>query len=430
MTERLPCQTEGCRATILPTTAAKTGGYCMPCHQEQERQKRQAYIEKHRRTVNVYEGVTDRVEILKLMHTPAPYDPLIQYVPYPLAKEQVYESLTDEEAVRMRDYALELLAEGDQSRSRDILSSLVCYRNMNIADCLPELLNREMYRPAILYKDAAPEVRDPLLERVEEDDKHRSDILLALSWIGDSAVVGRFREWRASRPSWAERLYVAPEAYAPVAGWELAPEGDRRDLVHGPSYPVQVKADAGASSRPKTDARFLSDSDCACPWCGGKLTILMDADTAHPSLAHLNLTLDRLQIATCVRCGCYGDIYMELDAGGAPQWSGYNRTPDYLPDQDEQDEAYGDGWPELVLSSEPRSPFYAAIWELSQHGTQLGGHPSWIQDAYYPPCPCCSKSMRFVGQIAWEDIEDYGEGIYYMYVCPEDRLTATTYQQS
>ncbi|WP_460323591.1 hypothetical protein [Paenibacillus sp. YSY-4.3] len=34
MSERVPCQNPGCSATILPTTALKTGGTCMPCHQK------------------------------------------------------------------------------------------------------------------------------------------------------------------------------------------------------------------------------------------------------------------------------------------------------------------------------------------------------------------------------------------------------------
>lgn len=217
MTERLPCRSEGCKATILPATAAKTGGYCMPCHQEQERQKRQAYIEQHRRTVNVYEGVTDRLEILKLMHAPVPYDPLIQFVPYPLSREQVYLSLTDEEAVRLVNYAMERLAAGDQKLSLNILSSLVCYRNMDISGCLSELLNRGICRPGIVYKDAEPEVRDRLLEQVERNNEQqndsllrRNDILLALSWIGDPVVVSRFREWRTNRPRWAEQLSLRP----------------------------------------------------------------------------------------------------------------------------------------------------------------------------------------------------------------------------
>jgi hypothetical protein len=31
MIERIPCKTPGCERTILPSTAEKTGGFCMPC---------------------------------------------------------------------------------------------------------------------------------------------------------------------------------------------------------------------------------------------------------------------------------------------------------------------------------------------------------------------------------------------------------------
>lgn len=81
MTERLPCRNEGCSATILPATAAKTGGYCMPCKQEMQRAERQRYIEQHRRDIDLYEGITDPVEILKIMHAPVKRDPLIRYFP-------------------------------------------------------------------------------------------------------------------------------------------------------------------------------------------------------------------------------------------------------------------------------------------------------------------------------------------------------------
>lgn len=179
----------------------------------------------------------------------------------------------------------------------------------------------------------------------------------------------------------------------------------------------------------------MSPSPCACQWCCAKLTVLMDVATTHPSLAYLNLSADRLQIVTCVACGCYDVIYMELDTGGVPRWSSYNRIPDpdELPDTDHSEdssEANVESGPELVLSSQPRSPYHASIWGLSGQGSQLGGHPSWVQDAYYPACPCCGKTMGFIGQLDWEDIEDYGEGIFYMFLCPEDRLTATAYQQS
>jgi len=440
MTERIPCKTEGCRATILPTTAAKTGGYCMPCHQWQEQQKYQAYIEENRKTVNLYEGLTDPVEILKMMHAPRRHDPLIRYEPYPLKKERIYVSLTDDQAGRMLDYAMELMiggGDGDKDIAKNILLSLICYRNQNIAGVLSALMERGIYYPSILYKDAPAEVRDRLLEQVEQDDENRNHILLILSWIGDSAVVGRFREWRAHPPQWTKRLYVAPEVYALEGGWELTPDGTRRDLIHHSNYAIALsdgpepKRGLAGVDGPLA-ASFLKSGSSVCPWCKGKLTALIDVDASHPSVAYLGLSTDRLRIETCERCGCFGIIYMELDSLGVPVWSRFNREPDYLPVFDPEDSepfAAAGNAGEPALSATPRSPFYAAEWGMSQQGSQIGGHPGWVQDAEYPQCPCCSKRMRFVGQVNWDDFH-MGEGVFYMFVCPEDRLTASVYQQS
>ncbi|KKO55485.1 hypothetical protein [Paenibacillus sp. DMB20] len=429
MTERIPCKTEGCRATILPTTAAKTGGYCMPCRQEQERQKRQAYIEQHRRTVNLYDGLTDPVDLLKVMHAPRKYDPLIQYVPYPLSKEQVYVSLTAEEAGRMLKYALKLLAEGVKSEADHILLSLVCYRNDKIAEVLPELMERGMYHSSILFKDASSDIRDRLLQQVERDDDNRNHLLLILSWIGDPVIVSRFREWRSHPPAWAVQLFAGPELYALEGGWELTPDGERRDLVHGLSYAIRATGAQRDSAAEASAARFLKTSASDCPWCQGKLTILLDGDISHPSLAYLGLPLERLQVETCEHCGCFGTIYMELDHQGVPVWSRFNQKPEHLPSFDSEDNS-GVTVPRLTLSPEPHSPYYAAVWTLSQQDSQIGGHPSWVQDAEYPLCPCCAKRMPFIGQMDWADFDNLGEGIFYMFVCAEDKVTATLYQQS
>jgi hypothetical protein len=67
---------------------------------------------------------------------------------------------------------------------------------------------------------------------------------------------------------------------------------------------------------------------------------------------------------------------------------------------------------------------------LEVSGSQVGGHPTWIQDAEYPICPECSKHMKFVGQIDCPDFQEYGEGIYYAFVCEECRIAATHYQQT
>ena len=38
--------------------------------------------------------------------------------------------------------------------------------------------------------------------------------------------------------------------------------------------------------------------------------------------------------------------------------------------------------------------------------------------------------MMFLAQLDYSDIEQYGEGIIYAFICPDCRTTATSYQQS
>ncbi|MEB2299617.1 DUF1963 domain-containing protein [Lysinibacillus xylanilyticus] len=429
MAERIPCNTEYCSATILPSTAAKTGGICMPCYQEQERKKQQAYIEQHRKTVNLYDGLTDHVDILKVMHAPRKYDPLIQYVPYPLSMEQMYISLSDQEADCMLKYVMELFAVNNESEAEDILLSLVCYREDNISDALRELIQRGLFYNPLLFKDASQDIRDQLLERVKWDEDNRNHLLLVLGWIGDTVVIEQFREWRMQPPKWAEQLFVTPETYALDGGWELTQDGERRDLINHLCYAIRQADQQYDDLKEVHHARFLGISFSTCPWCNRKLTKLMDVATSHPALQYLNLQIENLQVITCDLCGGFSTIYMELDNHGVPVWSRYNQEPDYLPDIDDVNSST-ETPPNLVLSHKPQSPYYAAVWTMSQLDSQIGGHPSWVQDSEYPFCPCCERRMRYIGQIDYADFDEYAEGIFYMFICPKDRITATVYQQS
>lgn len=429
MTERIPCKTEGCNATILPNTAAKTGGICMPCYQEQERKKQQAYIEQHRKTINLYEGLTDYVDILKVMHAPRKYDPLVQYVSFPSRMEQVYISLTDQEADSMLKYALELLAVNNESEAQDILLSLVCYRDVNISVALPALIERGMFNNPILFKDASQNIRDQLLGQVNWDEDNRNLLLLVLGWIGDTAVTEQFREWQMQPPTWVEQLFVTPETYALDGGWELTPDGKKRNLMNPLCYAIRQVDQQGEDGNEKHHAHFLESSHSTCPWCNRKLMKLMDVATSHPALRYLNLQIENLQVITCDVCGGFSTIYMELDNHGVPVWSRHNQEPDYLPDIDNLI-SEAETTPSLVLSYEPQSPYYAAVWTMSQLNSQIGGHPTWIQEPEYPVCPCCERRMQYIGQIDYADFDEYAEGIFYMFLCPTDKMTATAYQQS
>lgn len=451
LTQRIPCIMKGCSATILPATAAKTGGYCMPCQQELARQERQRYIEEHSKDVNLFEGLSDPVEILKVMYAPRSYDPLIRYIPYPRSKEQIYLSLSAEEEDRILLHAMELLASGDKDTYEEILLSLVCFRDKSITEHIPALIAHGLYGSGILLKDASQQMRNELLNRVGLDKENRNFLLLVLAWIGDEQVIARFREWRHNPPAWVDELYVAPEQYSQEAGWELTESGERRDLFFRTSYAIEKQCTAGITSGGgisleegeqskltqqdqgiKQPIRILASSPNHCPWCGKMLTTLLELNMNHPSLQFLPLTGECFKIDTCISCGAYEVIYMDADGDGEPSWSRYNKIPSYLPepDADHEDSEHLTGSACFKLAAKPRNVYHSAHWMVNATNSQVGGHPCWIQDAHYPSCPNCLQHMTFIAQLDWEDIEEYGEGIYYMFVCPDCRITATTYQQT
>ncbi|MNW28797.1 hypothetical protein D3C74_56350 [compost metagenome] len=471
MTERILCRSEDCTATILPTTAAKTGGYCMPCHQGMERRKWEEYVAANRRTVNLYAHVTGAVDILKVMYTEHPRDPLIEYLPYEKSKEEFYVSLSIAEQERMLEYAMDQLREGDQDICREVLTSLVCYNELQLTEYLLELLEHEIYYPAMLYKDASPELREQLIQRVETDEENRNHLLMILAWIGDDVIVKQFKRWSEEAPSWSDSLYVRVQDYAKTADWELTDTGERRDLYRSPSYAMITDGDhshgeleagvyqrsdglpgkhsdlwsehqnqeqyQGSSYEPSYDQsqkpfRLLTPATDSCPWCGVRLTHLVDMEANHPSLGGMSWNGVRLKVKTCILCSCYTTVYMDIAADGEPKWSISNERPDYLPElqAEDFDQGYLAAGSPYRLAEQPRPALHGSEWTLEPSLSQMGGHPAWIQDAYYPECPCCSKSMLHIGQIDWAAIERLGEGIYYMYACEDCCKTAVTFQQT
>ena len=101
--KRIPCKNKNCDKTILEVTSKKTGGYCYPCYNAIEAKKREEYIRKNRRDVNLYEGINDPVEIIKIMHKDKKYDPLIKYIDYPKTKEEVYDILSTDDVESLKE---------------------------------------------------------------------------------------------------------------------------------------------------------------------------------------------------------------------------------------------------------------------------------------------------------------------------------------
>ena len=204
MSLRVACKSVGCSRTILAATAARTGGYCMPCVQAKERQQRAAHIRANRRDVDPYAGIDDPLQLLKIVHQPPKPDPLIRYAQPPRETAALYAELDSGQIAALVRYVHALLKKGDTHAAQDIASCLVAFVSADISSLLQEFIRFEALRPEFVFHRAAPKIRDLLtqhLARVAGRDRLLTDKLLcALAWVGDERVVDLFAGWRPNRP--------------------------------------------------------------------------------------------------------------------------------------------------------------------------------------------------------------------------------------
>jgi len=421
---RLACLTPGCPNTIQPATAARTGGYCGPCAGKRAREARDAYVRANRKDVDRYIGVTDSVDLLRLMHTPPKPDPLINLLPPPKTFEELYLSLTRTEAQRMMKVASELLSH-DEHQADDIAKCLAAFTDFTLDPMLQDWLDHDRSYPPLIFRRAGPNLRDRLTQSLKADvPLLRADhALSALAWIGDEQVIEYLRRVDTERPGWADKLYIRPTGYAQVAGWDLL-EGGRRELTFQTCLAVHVTE---AQEPGRDDVWIMQYRSDACPWCKCRLANLVAADLGAPPLDALNILGRYIEIVTCPVCTCFGPVHGHLDADGHGHWAAENIRPDILPENTQAWEP--SPWSKARVSLSERRPMHAADWCLPTTLSQIGGFPAWVQDVEYPSCSKCRQTMAFVAQIDQAAFRGY-EGVYYAFVCEVCRTTATTYQQT
>ncbi|TWT37517.1 hypothetical protein KOR34_24690 [Posidoniimonas corsicana] len=422
MVDKVVCKASGCSNLIQETTAARTGGRCMPCVQAAAKKERDEYIRKNRRDFNEFEGVTDVVEALKVIHKPRKYDPLINWIPHPTPTDELYLGLSESEQSRLTEYAKGLVGTERNQEAEEICLCLSAFTSTPLDACLRRLVSYGRILPSLAFRNAPVDVRDELVERVECDACSRGPALLALAWIGDSTVVEHFRKWRSEKPAWGDSLFIPPEDYSREAGWELTPEGNRRDLV----FPQCHALESGASNTAEP-FRAISERGDHCPWCSSKLTNLFQVELAAFGLPHTDACRDQVEVLTCEVCTAFGTVFSSIDRNGSTVWSPRNVRPEYLPDD-------SDAWGRLPQGSlrvgKGRSALHSADQFLPTRFSQIGGYPTWVQDSAYPKCLECSQTMMFLAQVDRQDIEQYSEGMFFAFVCLDCLATATVYQQT
>ncbi|MFI5837853.1 hypothetical protein ACIA5A_29665 [Micromonospora sp. NPDC051300] len=282
---------------------------------------------------------------------------------------------------------------------------------------LGALLDGDVLWPGRLYRAADAEVVRRVVERVDggATPSRLNQLLVILAHSGHPVAESALRRWSARRPAGADRLHVDALAYAREGGWTVGSDGRRRDLCGDAAYAWVVGP-----------ARRRADGT-ACPWCASPLWSAAELDTADPAvgaaLAHTGWS-GRLLVETCHFCACYATLFSRVDpAGGSVWWSG-NARPSYLGVTEPEDPPAS----APVPGERRSSPYQASAW--ARGGSTLGGRPDWIQDAEHPDCPGCGEPMDYLGLIGGADLDDYGEGAYYLHLHQPCGFAAVTYQQS
>src|SRR5882757_4511784 len=166
---RIKCSAEGCPNTILPVTAKTNDGLCAPCLAGKRKEEREKFIRENKREVDPYAGITDPVEILRRLHTPRKYDPLIAYASPPKPAEELYAGLNKADAIRLMDIASKARLAGKDDFAQEIAKSLATLTIFPLDQMLKAWISRNDYWPAIIFRNAKPEIRDAVVSALDAE---------------------------------------------------------------------------------------------------------------------------------------------------------------------------------------------------------------------------------------------------------------------
>ena len=396
MVEKVICIASDCENDILPTTAARTGGYCMPCVYKIAEMERRADIEANKRILDQYVGVTERLKILNLIvGTPSHVNPYIEYVPYKDSAIQVCSELSQDDADKFMRHCLKLMKDGDFDSAETevgIVAGTVAFDKTILQKGV--LKFDEITAPHLFF-GASSQVVKSLTKLIKT---HR-DAPAALAWTRSSLAE---RELFAMR-----QVDQMIDYYALLAGWEFDEKGSRRELCQTICHSFEITDEVSSVGV------ACSDAEQKCPACGNDLIYLIDVGS---SFVPVWSRSPRLRVLVCPRCSLFDPWFADPKTLEPAE----STVPDNVRPLSENAPRS-----RLKLKTRTRSPLESLVFPRDSKLSQLGGFPSWLQDPEYPKCPSCLKTMLFIAQIC---MDDYVDELFYAFLCEDGCRTAVTRQ--
>jgi Domain of unknown function (DUF1963) len=229
-----------------------------------------------------------------------------------------------------------------------------------------------------------------------------------------------FHEWRIQPPAWTASLHVPPEDYPPNAGWALDSNGGRREVISKSCHRIVPVPNV---SMPDMAISCRVPLEKLCPGCGTRLGWLFDFSNLPVQFFASERANAPKRVLYCPNCSCYGPVFSQYHHDGKVELH-----PATESDQTSSIEPGPSCGRAIIVTEQP--PFAAADPFGIPYATSLGGVPMWLQDAEYPNCPDCHKTMTFLAQFDNGSMPTPEEGIFYAFFCEGCRVAAVNYQQT
>lgn len=311
---------------------------------------------------------------------------------------KLYEELSPKETVELIDYTID--NQKMDSWDKQVVYLYLALYSYQIGEYLPDKLYAHLMKetwdsyPEIFLR-AAPQVAEMLIDAAQTDEM-RDQIIPLLSAV------------RSEKS--AEFLAGTDHRWEDTAGGWCLEKGKIKELYREEVVPFEESP--GTEEDGWVPLRRI---DRLCGFCRHPLTLIFN---------------QKEPLGSCLVCSCYQTIYTRMEQGEIA-WHEQNRKTEIL---EQCMDRVLDGYPnrerKLKRSKEFRRITYSASIMTDISHTQLGGLPCRFDHLDYPDCPDCGEKMIFAGQIEGQDIWEWGDGMYYFYVCENCNNGACNYDQT
>ncbi len=318
-------------------------------------------------------------------------------------------SLSLEQFACLEEVLLQHIQSGQEAQiaiAEDVVSDLVIHTSFSVDPLLRTMLQVGYAPLDHLFRAAGPLTEAELLAMLEKKDRPEQ-VMGALAWIDKEEITAKFAHWKR------EETIALLDLYMFNAGWEIDANDQKRWLFTRSCFGLEA-----ASSQIESSVSSINNERCR--WCDRPLYALSEFPTVYlEKFFNLATTVQTFSIPFCMYCTLFEPVPMSLQPGSegkvdfSPRIAAGKRV-----EQPKYKFETSGGNLHLQIAGSMRDCFSAVDSGRSYNLSQIGGFPTWPQDANFPHCVECGQTMLFFIQAESMDfpVLQY-EGVYHFFVC-------------